>query len=449
MLFARPQIAVSAIAIGALAAGLGVTAAQAAPNYPSWDDIEDAKQDEASKQQEIAGLEGLLDGLEATAAEAGKQQQIAAEKYATAKAALDAAVSTEATLSTQASDATEKAKVSRMRAGLLAAHLARTAGPSLGLNVAFTSDEADNLLYQLGTIGKLSEQSQEIYDTAVADEKAASSLGEQAAVAATERTRLADEAQTALSDAESTAESARAALAEQQSKQTELLAQLASLKDTTAELESEYQAGQAAQRAAAAAKAAAAAAAAKAASAPAPTGGSSSGGSSSGSSGGSTSGGSPSGGSSSGGSSSGGSSSGGSSGGSGSVGAPSSSAVGTAISFARAQIGEPYVFAGAGPSSWDCSGLTMQAYSAAGIYIGGHSSNAQYNYARNTGRLVPYADRQAGDLIFWQDGGDVYHVAIYTGGGMMIEAPYEGLNVRERGMWGSADVMPYVARPSA
>jgi len=123
--------------------------------------------------------------------------------------------------------------------------------------------------------------------------------------------------------------------------------------------------------------------------------------------------------------------------------------VSTAISFARAQIGDPYVFAGAGPNQWDCSGLTMQAYAAAGIYIGGHSSNAQYNYARNHNQLVPYSQRQAGDLIFWQDGGDIYHVAIYTGGGMMVEAPYEGLNVRERGMWGGADIVAYVARPSA
>ncbi|MCU1473070.1 NlpC/P60 family protein [Amnibacterium sp.] len=103
-----------------------------------------------------------------------------------------------------------------------------------------------------------------------------------------------------------------------------------------------------------------------------------------------------------------------------------------AIAFARGQIGDPYVFAAAGPSAWDCSGLTMAAYGAAGIGIGGHSATAQYDLAANEGKLVSYANRQPGDLLFYTDGGgDMYHVTIYSGNGNMIEAPYEGQNVRE------------------
>jgi cell wall-associated NlpC family hydrolase len=102
------------------------------------------------------------------------------------------------------------------------------------------------------------------------------------------------------------------------------------------------------------------------------------------------------------------------------------------LAFARAQIGDPYVFAAAGPSAWDCSGLTMGAYAAAGIGIGGHSATAQYDLAASSGRLVSYGNRQPGDLLFYTDGGgDMYHVTIYSGNGMMIEAPYEGQNVRE------------------
>ena len=52
--------------------------------------------------------------------------------------------------------------------------------------------------------------------------------------------------------------------------------------------------------------------------------------------------------------------------------------------------------------------------------------------AASQGKLVSYANRQPGDLLFYTDGGgDMYHVTIYSGNGNMIEAPYEGQNVRE------------------
>lgn len=103
-----------------------------------------------------------------------------------------------------------------------------------------------------------------------------------------------------------------------------------------------------------------------------------------------------------------------------------------AVAFARAHIGDPYVFAGAGPHEWDCSGLTKAAYASVGIDIGIHSATAQYDYAAHQGRLVPYASRRPGDLIFYSAGGGVmYHVAIYSGNGMMIEAAHPGTDVRE------------------
>lgn len=101
------------------------------------------------------------------------------------------------------------------------------------------------------------------------------------------------------------------------------------------------------------------------------------------------------------------------------------------VAFARAQIGEPYVFAAAGPSSWDCSGLTMMAFQSVGIAIGGHGATVQYTTARSKGLLVPYAQAQPGDLLFWGSGGDMEHVAVYSGGGKMIEAPHPGASVRE------------------
>ena len=74
--------------------------------------------------------------------------------------------------------------------------------------------------------------------------------------------------------------------------------------------------------------------------------------------------------------------------------APSGGAA-AAIRFARAQLGEPYVWGAAGPSSWDCSGLTMGAWAAAGVYLP-HYSVAQY--AATT--PISYSQLKPGDLIY-------------------------------------------------
>jgi len=98
-----------------------------------------------------------------------------------------------------------------------------------------------------------------------------------------------------------------------------------------------------------------------------------------------------------------------------------------AIRFALEQVGEPYVWAGAGPDVWDCSGLTMRAWQAAGKGLP-HFSGAQY--ASSSPIAVPEARR--GDLLFWSRGGpgSIYHVALYLGDGWMVEAPRPGKNVQ-------------------
>jgi cell wall-associated NlpC family hydrolase len=105
---------------------------------------------------------------------------------------------------------------------------------------------------------------------------------------------------------------------------------------------------------------------------------------------------------------------------------PSTSKVETAIAFAKAQLGEPYEWGAAGPDSWDCSGLTMRAWQAAGIYLP-HYAGAQY---ANT-KPVPISKIVRGDLLYWSNGGpsSIYHEALYLGGGLMIHAPRPGRNV--------------------
>ena len=121
----------------------------------------------------------------------------------------------------------------------------------------------------------------------------------------------------------------------------------------------------------------------------------------------------------------------------------SGNAASTAISTAMSYIGTPYVWAGESASGLDCSGLTMVSYAAAGVDLT-HSSRVQYG----EGAQVPLDAVQPGDLVFWSSDGSqsgIYHVAIYLGDDMMIEAPTFGMTVRVTSMRYSG-VMPYAVR---
>ncbi|WP_104132304.1 NlpC/P60 family protein [Cryobacterium sp. M91] len=453
---ARSKRLFSAVAIGAVSAVTASVAAAggaafAAPDYPSWNDVEKAKQNESTKQTEIATLGELLDGLAAQSATAVTTAQMAAEEYRITQDSLAAATEREASLNAQAKKAEAAAATSKMRAGLIAAHLAKSGGNGLSLNLFLSGNSADDLLSQLGTASKLSEQSEQIYTEARQDQNAAESLGDQAASATDERERLTAESKTTFEAAAASSAAAEAAYDTQQRRSSELFEQLALLKDTTAEAERSFHVG---EEAAAAAKAFAqaqasaaaiadAAAAAAAQDAAAAEGSGSDSGSGSGSGNGSGSGAvtpvvpsvpsvpsAPAGGGTT-------------------VPAPNASAVDTALAFASDQLGDRYVFGGSGPDAWDCSGLTKAAYAAAGIYIGTHSATDQYNTMARQGKLVSFAQVQVGDLLFWGSPGNYYHVAIYVGGGQILEAPNPSARVRVHSIWSSWAVAPYVGRPAA
>ena len=101
-----------------------------------------------------------------------------------------------------------------------------------------------------------------------------------------------------------------------------------------------------------------------------------------------------------------------------------------ALAYAKRQLGDPYVFGAAGPDAFDFSGLTMRAYDDAGVSIGGHSATAQYRTARAKHQLRSVKSVRKGDLLFYGSTHDVYHVAMYVGGGKMIEAADYGIPVR-------------------
>ena len=98
-------------------------------------------------------------------------------------------------------------------------------------------------------------------------------------------------------------------------------------------------------------------------------------------------------------------------------------AAGKAIGYACAHIGAPYVWATAGPGTFDCSGLTEAAWASAGFSLAHFTVTQKQETMR-----VSFADLRPGDLVFYFS--DVHHVAIYAGGGWVVHAPHPGDRVR-------------------
>jgi cell wall-associated NlpC family hydrolase len=92
-------------------------------------------------------------------------------------------------------------------------------------------------------------------------------------------------------------------------------------------------------------------------------------------------------------------------------------------------------------TGFDCSGLMLYAFGAAGIALP-HYSGYQYN----AGKKVPISEIRPGDMLFWADGGDIHHVALYIGAGKMVEAPYSGGSVRITPVRYGDGLLPYATR---
>jgi cell wall-associated NlpC family hydrolase len=106
-----------------------------------------------------------------------------------------------------------------------------------------------------------------------------------------------------------------------------------------------------------------------------------------------------------------------------------------AANWAMSQLGKPYQWGAAGPDTYDCSGLAMQAWARAGVHLG-HFTGVQWG----SGPHVPLNQLHRGDLLFYAsntaDPATIHHVGIYIGKGMMVNAPYTGAPVRIDSMYG-------------
>lgn len=236
-----------------------------AAEYPSWEEVEAAKADVATRESEAARITAFVDELEAEAGRLGDAAVEAAAASAAAEIARAAAEARAGTLRAAAETAVAEAAASSAQLGRVGAVLARSGGADVTLRLLFDGDGDADLLVGLSRAAQLTNVYGGVAERAKAARSDAAALSEQADLAESERGRLAREAAAAEDAAEAAHEAAEARVAAQQAALDTLYAQLASLRDRTVELERQFRIGEQAARDQAAREAAAAAAAAAAA----------------------------------------------------------------------------------------------------------------------------------------------------------------------------------------
>ena len=396
----RKNVIIAALSgIGLVAGTLLLTPAYANPDYPTAAEVAAAKRDVQEKEKLIERIEGILVTLEE---EARALETIALKKNEEYNQAIDAKNEMAAkveSLQARVEQSSTEAEEARLQLGRIVAQMFRDrSATDTTLELLFNPDNAENLLFQMSMEELIAQRTEAIYQAALDKQAQAEALALELEQSRIELEDIEAEAEQLYQEAQDAADAVIAKVAQSERERATMMEQLAELKDTAEEIERQRQEGLEWERRQAAIRAAPTAPELY------------------------------------------------------SVGEPDWAQVETAIAFASEQLGERYVLGGAGPNVWDCSGITMKSYAAAGVYIGWHSATAQYNVLAGQKKLVPFQNAQRGDLIWWSTekafSGDKYHVAIYLGDGMMLEAPNPARTVRIVPVR-YGELWPYAGRPTA
>jgi chromosome segregation ATPase len=222
-------------------AGINVSAANA---YPSWNDVQNAKNNEAAKKAQMAELQAFISQIQTELDAATQKAQEAGEVYSAAVAKFDEADVRYNQLTAAATEAQAEADEATTEAGRLAAQLYRSGGNDMSIGLLLDGGtNADDLLSKLGNMSKMVERSAQVYDTAKAAQNEAQSLADQAKVAKVEREKLKAEADAAMQAAVAAQQVVADKLAANQSDLNTLRAQLAALQDETTRTVAGYQQG--------------------------------------------------------------------------------------------------------------------------------------------------------------------------------------------------------------
>lgn len=248
----RLRIAIAASA--AVATVVSLTVLPGAPSadavdeygYPTWSEVEAARGNVSSKNQQIEQIRGLIAQLEGAVVDAQAEADQRAAEAIEAQRAYDEAVAVAQRLQEQADEASERAEESQVAAGQLAAQLARSGGTGdMSAELFANPGSADNWLHRLDMMDRVAGTADTLYQQAQRDANTAQSLQEQAAVARDELQGLKEAADAAYLAAQDAAIRAQQAVEEEQNRRVELEAQLSVLVENRAATERDYQAGQA------------------------------------------------------------------------------------------------------------------------------------------------------------------------------------------------------------
>lgn len=239
-------VAVLAIGLGVLG-GVDLAAAPEAraaiSDLPTWDDVQKAKNDQASAAEKVTEIESLIMQVEEQVEQTRKASEEAAAKLFEAEDQLLRAEERLQALEQQAETSAAEAEQAAEQAAALVSQLYRSGGVDRSIGLFLEADEttADALLGRLARVEKATERNTAISQNAEQTMNSARSLGDQAESVRAERDRLRDEAEAKRIAAAAAAEAARIELEQQEAQKVTLEAQLAALKDTTTKTVAGYE----------------------------------------------------------------------------------------------------------------------------------------------------------------------------------------------------------------
>ncbi|AZS42708.1 Murein DD-endopeptidase MepM [Microbacterium oleivorans] len=247
----RNALGLGVLGFAAASGGLGLALpAFAATSYPSWDDVEKARKNEAAKGSEITRIQNLISSLQNDVVAKQAEAERLGVEYQDALIAFEDAAARAESLQAEADAQSAVADEAAAKLGVLAAQQYRSGKGDATLDLFFSgsSTSADDLLGRLGTMDRLVDANRDVYAEAVGARDSAKNLANQAQVARDERDKRKVEAEQKMQAAQDAAQAAQAALAAQNEHREVLEAQLQALQDTTAKTVVAYKAGVEAER---------------------------------------------------------------------------------------------------------------------------------------------------------------------------------------------------------